>query len=174
MERLFAGLGLVCLSVGPAWAEEGHSSLPQLDPSFYPGELFWLFVCFPLFFLMMQLWAVPKFQRTQENRQQILEGDLSAARKASDGAKKMMAEGEKTLANARAEVRKSVEGIIAVANEKAADQRAKQEKDIAVRMAEANAKIDAARQAALKDVPAQVADLVSTITAKVLSASAAR
>jgi F-type H+-transporting ATPase subunit b len=153
----------------PLWAEEKKGgSLPQLDPSFYPGELFWFFVCFFVFFLMMQLWAVPKFQRTQGSRQQILDKDLSAARKASEQAKTLMAEGDKALATARADVRKNVDAIVAAANEKAAKQREAQEAQIAVRLKEANAKIEVARKAALQDVPKMVDEMVLSIVAKVL------
>jgi len=170
LRLLVAVLGAVALSSLPALAGEGSGSLPQLDATLYPGQIFWLAICFPLFFLLMSYWAVPKVQKTQENRRQILDGDLGAARKASDHAKTIMSEGEKALADARATVRANVESITAEANKKAAAQKEAQDKKIQTRLAEASGKIEAARAAALKEVPAMVADLSASIAAKILAA----
>ena len=45
--------------------------MPQLDPTFFPTQLFWLFVVFTLLFLVVWKVALPRIADVRETRRSI-------------------------------------------------------------------------------------------------------
>jgi F-type H+-transporting ATPase subunit b len=150
----------------PVLAEEAKT-LPQLDANLYPGQLFWLAICFPLLYVLMHFFVVPRMQRAQANRQNVLKADLDAAEKASEQARAMQTSYEKALAEARAKAHATVNEIAIAAEKEATAQMETQQKDLNKRVAEAESKIDAQREAALKDAKNSAADLAGIIIEKI-------
>jgi len=147
-----------------AAAESGKSGgLPQLDVSFFPGQLFWLALTFGILYLLMTYVALPGVRRTQDNRQGTIASELAAAKAANEQAKAMIAQYEKALADARSNAQTTVNEIKLVAAKESAERQAVQEKELSKRMHEAEAKIAAARDAAIGDVRKTAADLSTVI-----------
>lgn len=150
----------------PVLAEEAKT-LPQLDANLYPGQLFWLVICFPLLYVLMHFFVVPRMQRAQGNRQTVLKADLDAAEAASEQAKAMQTHYEKALAEARFKAHATVNEITLVAAKEATAQMEAQQKALNKRVAEAEGKIDAMRESALKDAKNAAADLAGVIIEKI-------
>ncbi|MEC8291305.1 MAG: hypothetical protein VXZ78_04375, partial [Pseudomonadota bacterium] len=55
--------------------------MPQLDPTSFPSQLFWLAVCFGTMLLVLSVFVLPRITRTLTARQGQIEGDLQAAEK---------------------------------------------------------------------------------------------
>jgi F-type H+-transporting ATPase subunit b len=153
----------------PVLAEEtaAQEGLPQLDPAHFPSQLFWLAVTFALLYVCMQFVALPGVKRTQDKRVATIEGNLKAAQAANEAAKRMMADYEKALTDARAKAQATVSEIAAQAAKESAAKQAVQQQELAKRLAEAEAKIAAARDAAVRDVKSSAADLAAAIIDKV-------
>src|SRR5260221_7626016 len=56
------------------------SGLPQFDPQWWPGQIFWFLVIFTVVFLLMRYVFVPKIGGTIEARDGRIEGDIAEAR----------------------------------------------------------------------------------------------
>lgn len=166
--RLASGVVATTLAVLPSlpvWAEAAahEGGLPQLRTEFYVGQLFWLFVCFGVTYLLMSRVAIPAVQRAQEKRMRLLRADLDAAAVASEQAKALQAGYEKILADSRAKAHATfIDTSAAIAKESAAQQ-ATLQTQLAQRVGEAERRIAETRDAALKDVDSAAKDLAAAI-----------
>ena len=160
----------------PEVHEVAKTGLPQLDPSLYPSQVFWLIISFAVLYLLMSRVALPAVQKTQANRHRVVQTDLDAATKASEQAKAMQATYEKALVDARAQAQVTIGDIAAAAAKESAAQQATKQQELNQRITAAEAKIAAAGQAAMKDVQVAAHDLASVIVEKIsgLRAGAAR
>ncbi len=162
------------LSVFAGWAllmpvavlAEEAKTLPQLNAGLFPGQLFWLAICFPLLYILMRWLAVPAVQRVQNARQDILRADLDAAAAASEEAKALQELYEKALQDARAKAQVTVNEIIATAMNESAAQQTRQQQQLEKQVEEAEAKIAAMRDAAFKEVQGAAAGLAGTVVEK--------
>jgi F-type H+-transporting ATPase subunit b len=76
--------------------------MPQLDPSTYASQLFWLLVVFVPLYLILWRIALPKVSSVLEDRQRRIENDLEKAAELNAEAEKALAEYEKSLSDAHA------------------------------------------------------------------------
>lgn len=157
--------GWMLLAPASVWAEEAKT-LPQLEASLYPEQLFWLTLCFPLLYVLMRWLAVPAVQRVQNARHEVLRADLDAAAEASEAAKVLQARYEKALADARAKAQATVNEIVASAMEEAAARQAGQQEALEKRVAEAEEKIAAMRDSAFREVQSAAVDLAGAVVEK--------
>lgn len=126
--------------------------MPQLDPSSYPSQLFWLAVTFIPLFIILWKAALPKIGAALEARRAHIEADLDAAARLKDDASKALAEYEEALASAhekaRGELRKVADEMAAEAAKRHAELGAK----LATQVKGAEARIAAAKDAALANI----------------------
>ena len=154
----------------PAFAAEGEAAkagLPQLDATLFPAQIFWLVISFALLYVLMAYVAIPGVRRTQGKRHDTLSSDLAAAQAANEGAKEMMAQYEKALADARAKAQATVGDMAAAAAKVAAERQAVQQRELSARLTEAEGKITAARVEAIRNIEAASHDLANVIVEKV-------
>lgn len=83
-----------------AAAEHASRGLPQMDPSFYVGQVFWLVVCF-LTFAMVVMWHVlPNVRATYRARQTLLDAEHEAARHDQAATEVLQRDYERSMADA--------------------------------------------------------------------------
>ncbi len=75
--------------------------MPQLDPAWFASQLFWLFVCFTLLYVLLSRVILPPLRGTLERREQTISSDLSAADEAKEKAARAKHDYEHTLAQSR-------------------------------------------------------------------------
>ncbi|MEJ0072417.1 MAG: F0F1 ATP synthase subunit B' [Pseudomonadota bacterium] len=126
--------------------------MPQLDPSTYASQLFWLAVTFVVLLILMARVGLPRVRAVLETRSAKIDGDLGAAAEARGRTETLLAEYEKSLAKARAEAQATVRGMAeAMAKEQAQREHELMER-LNVEARTAEARIAAAKQAALANV----------------------
>ncbi|NDC60010.1 MAG: F0F1 ATP synthase subunit B', partial [Alphaproteobacteria bacterium] len=85
--------------------------LPQLDPSYFPSQVFWLAVFFVLLYFLLSQALLPKLAGVIETRANTIRSNVDAAAAANAEAQAALAAYEKALATARADARKLAEGV---------------------------------------------------------------
>ncbi|MEN8195213.1 MAG: F0F1 ATP synthase subunit B' [Pseudomonadota bacterium] len=147
-------------------AAEGGSSLPQLDPSKFATQLFWLTVMLVVFFFILQKNALPKIEDALETRRRKVDDDLDKASAHREEAEAAMAAYEKALADA-AEQAKAIHRQVAQEIAESASQR---RGTLAAKLAEdtkaAEARISAAKEPALANLQDVAIEAVQDVAAK--------
>jgi F-type H+-transporting ATPase subunit b len=144
-----------------------EAAMPQLNPAFFPTQLFWLAVCFTVFFLLMWRLALPRVATIMQQRQERIAGDLDRAAQLKRDAEEVVAAYEASLAEARAKAqalyRETSDAIAAVA----AKQQAEAGQAITARIAEAEKRIGAARSEAMAQLKTVAGEVAAAAVAKV-------
>lgn len=126
--------------------------MPQLDPSTYPTQLFWLAVIFIVLYIVMSRIALPRVSEAVETRAAKIDGDLGAAAEARTRSESLLAEYEKALAAARADAQATIRSM----SEQMAKEQAQREhalvEQLNVEARSAEARIAAAKSAAMANV----------------------
>ena len=131
----------------------GSSGMPQLDPTSFSSQLFWLAVTFTVLYIFMDKMLIPRIRNVLEKRQTQIEHDINAAEKAKNDAEKARQSYESDLTEARingnktiAEAQSTIDRMVAEQNtkldEKLAKQMAKSEEQIAAQADKAKAEIE--------------------------------
>jgi F-type H+-transporting ATPase subunit b len=172
----------VLLGSATAFAAEaphaGKPGMPQLDPSTYSSQVFWLVVTFVALYVVMSRVALPKVRDVLTARAERLQGDLEEAQRLKAGTEKAIAEYEAALAQARAKAQATAGETRLRANKAAADAKARQDADLAATAKAAEAGIGAAKDralASLNDVAAETArDIVQRLSGVAVTVDAAK
>ncbi len=114
--------------------------MPQLDPSNYAGQIFWLVICFVALYWVLVRLALPRVAEVLEARQQKIDDDLDRAAAAKREAEKVLAAYDKRLAEGAAEA----QGLLRQASEEMAAEAAKRHESLAAKLA-GDVKADEAR-----------------------------
>jgi len=75
--------------------------MPQLDPSTFGTQLFWLGICFVALYLVMAIVVLPRISGTLQARASQLDDDLAEAEALREKAETALAAYEEALAEAR-------------------------------------------------------------------------
>jgi F-type H+-transporting ATPase subunit b len=164
--------GAVALTAAPLWAAEEvnkaaeKAGMPQLDMTYFPGQIFWLAVTFSILYILMKCFALPGVERTQQKRHAVIAAELAAANVANEAAKKAIAEIDKILVDAKTQA-VVTEDVSHAAKESIARQ-AELQRELTQCVHQAEVKIGAARDAALEDVQTSASELANTIIEKMI------
>jgi len=135
--------------------------MPQLDPSTFGSQLFWLLVCFGALYMVLSFIVIPRIAKTLAARAETLEGNLAEAENLRVQAEAALKAYEDALAEARSRA-------LVLAQEMRADVQAetdRQKAELDAKLAEQAAAADAAlmksrdaAMAGLKDAAAALVD----------------
>lgn len=96
--------------------------MPQLDPTTFVSQLFWLGVCFLALYFIMSYIAVPRISRTLEKREAANLEKINAASTFRERAEDLLAEYEKIIEEARAQAhdktKQSADAVLSEIEEK--------------------------------------------------------
>lgn len=150
-------------------ADNANVGMPQLDPSSYANQIFWLIVTLVVIFWALSRIALPRISAVIANRQDAITGDLMAAEDLKQKATEAEAAYEKALAEARTEAQKIVAANRAEIQADLDAAIARADERIAERSAESEARIAAIRDAALDDAR----EVARSVTAELVAHFAA-
>lgn len=107
---ILTGSFVIIISALPSWAAEEKSSggLPQLDPSHFPSQIFWLIVIFSALYFIFSKKTLPDISSTLENRKNLIKSDLELAEKFTAEAEETQRAYEAELQKAREEAAKII------------------------------------------------------------------
>ena len=104
MERLFSlFLALVAINTDLLAAEAG---MPQLDPTYWASQAFWLILVFSILYISISKFYLPKIKNNLENREKKIEEDLNDASKYKELSEVKLNEYKKIIENAKNEISK--------------------------------------------------------------------
>jgi F-type H+-transporting ATPase subunit b len=153
------------LLAGVSRAEE-KEGMPQLNPSSYPSQIFWLAVFFAAVFVFLRFVGLPRVMGIIEERGKRIGGDIAAA----EALRSQAVEAEKTYEGTMAEAHGKARQLLAETHERNVATLAEQTRAAAAsfdaKVDEAVKRIDAARVEALHGIREMARGLASDITVK--------
>jgi F-type H+-transporting ATPase subunit b len=171
--RSFGALALGLLAAMPHAVAQEHGAsssggMPQLDPSTFAPQLFWLVVTFLALYWVMSKVALPRVGGVIANRATKIASDLDQAAKLKAQAEEVSAAYQKALADARAQAtalnRETAAKMSAIANER----QAKLAADLGTRIKAAEAEIANAKTAAMMNLVQVAGDAAASAAHKLV------
>ena len=83
-----------------------EAGMPQLDPTYWASQAFWLILIFTLLYLALSKMFIPKIKESIDDRENKIKDDLDEAQKLKTVAEEKLKEYEATIENAKKEVQK--------------------------------------------------------------------
>jgi F-type H+-transporting ATPase subunit b len=146
--------------------------LPQFDPHWWPGQIFWFTIIFVVMFVLMRSVFVPRIGGTIASRDAKIEGDIAEARRLRDEADAQARAAAAETATARAQAQKLASDARAEAKASIAASLAAEEAKLAETTAAAEAQIRAARDEAMTNVRAIAEDTAAAIVERLTGRAA--
>lgn len=142
--------------------------MPQLSQigEIYASQLFWLAIVFALIYFGIGKAMVPKIERTIDDRNARISGDLAAAEAARAGAEQSEREYQAGLESARSEALRAVGEARAQATVTAETKVKAGDAAMAEQLADATVRIGDSKQKALAEIETATVDAVQEIVAK--------
>ena len=104
MRRSFGLLiALIAINTNLFAAEAG---MPQLDPTYWASQAFWLILVFSILYISISRFYLPKIKNNLDNRENKIKEDLENANKFKEQSEDKLKEYEIILENAKKEVNK--------------------------------------------------------------------
>ncbi len=145
--------------------------MPQLDPSTYLTQLFWLVVTFVILYLLMWRVALPRIADLLQARQERIDDDLERAERLRNDAAQTLEAYDKAVAAGR----ENAQAILRQAAEKSAAEAAARGDELAAALATeteaAERRIRAARDEALANVQAVAVGVAQAAAARLIGAA---
>ncbi len=146
-------------------AEAGGASMPQLDPSTYSNQIFWLLVTLVVIYFVLSRIALPRIAAVLAERSGTITNDIAAAEELKLKATEAEAAYNKALADARAEAARIVADTKAQIQSDLDVEIAKADEVIAAKTAEGAKAIDEIRANAVASVEEVAKDTAGAIVA---------
>jgi F-type H+-transporting ATPase subunit b len=147
--------------------------MPQLDPSLFATQLFWLFVTFMVLFLIAWKVALPRIADVLNARQNRIDSDLERAQTLKSEAEDVLSAYEKALADATAEA----QDIHRQNLQELAAERTRRQEELARRLSgqtrDAESRISAERQRAVDNIREATLDVVRSAAARLIGGTVA-
>ena len=83
-----------------------EAGMPQLDPTYWASQAFWLILVFTILYISIAKFYLPKIKNNLDNRENKIKEDLDAANKFKDLSELKLKEYEKILEDSKKEVLK--------------------------------------------------------------------
>jgi F-type H+-transporting ATPase subunit b len=81
-----------------------EAGMPQLDPTYWASQAFWLILIFTILYISISKFYLPKIKNNLDNRENKIKEDLDAANRFKDLSELKLKEYEKILENSKKEV----------------------------------------------------------------------
>ena len=85
-----------------------EAGMPQLDPTYWASQAFWLILIFTALYLALSNLFIPKIKDNIDNRENKIKDDLDEAQKLKKLAEQKLIEYELSIENAKKEVQKII------------------------------------------------------------------
>ena len=140
--------------------------MPQLDPTWFASQLFWLAVTFVLLYAMLSRFVLPPLQDIVARRKQTAASDIEQAQSLKSQADYARQEYERTLAEAREHAQGFMSDAMQDHKAKAELEAKDMDKQIEKQLAEAMRKIAARKAELLDELTPTAAELTGMIVEK--------
>ena len=128
--------------------------MPQLDPTTFAPQLFWLLVTFVLLYLFMWKIAIPRIGNVLQDRQKRIDSDLEKAEQLRREAESVRKAYEKLVTDGSNKAHETIRAARVKVAAEAAAQHASLTEKLAAQTSEAETRIGAAKEQALANIRA--------------------
>lgn len=142
--------------------------MPQLDPTFFPSQLFWLAITFGLLYLFLWRFALPRVGSVLQQRRERIASDLEKAERMKKEAEKLNLEYVTSLGEVRAKANHMIAEAVAKAKTESERRHATLDAELHARFHESEKALAKARKDALRSIQDVAAEL-SVMLAKKLA-----
>ena len=99
----------IALALSTNRALGSEQGMPQLNPEFWPAQIFWLILFFSSLYIIIWKIFLPKIIDTIENRKSRITNDLNEAQKLKENAEKKFKEYSKIIENSKKEAKRIID-----------------------------------------------------------------
>lgn len=142
--------------------------MPQLDPSSFPSQLFWLTVSFILLYVVMARYVLPHIQNVLESRKERIAHDLDRASMLKVEAENAKTAYELALSEARAHAHSLLVKTTEEVEKESARQLAELDKMLTRELGDAERQISASQQEAMNKLGPTTTNLIQKIVEKLV------
>ncbi|MCU0831599.1 MAG: F0F1 ATP synthase subunit B [Rhizobiaceae bacterium] len=155
-------------------AHGGGGVFPPFDPTYFPSQLFWLFLSFGLFYLFMSRVVLPRIGEILETRRDRIAHDIDEAATMKAEADAALAAYEQSLAQARANASDIGSKARDQAKAEAEAERQRVEGELAGRLAGAEKRIGEIKAKALSNLDSIAEDTAGAILGRLYGGKIAK
>lgn len=141
--------------------------MPQLDPSSYTSQFFWLIVSFSCLYFLMSVFIIPRIADTINKRQKLIDGHINSANKSKNRADKIFEDYENTINSAHSNALASYEKALSELNEFVNQKKLSLQKELAKITEEAQMSVEKDKKIALEKIDSTAGDLALNIMEKI-------
>ena len=140
--------------------------MPQLDPTWFASQFFWIVVMFCILYFVMAKISLPPITKVLEERRNLIEGDIQKAMELKQEAESALKAYEDALAGANAEARKMIADAKSEMSEIASAKDKEMNAVLEEKLKESEKKLSESKQAALKDIRKMSQEIASAMVLK--------
>lgn len=141
--------------------------MPQLDPTWFASQIFWLVLSFSLLYVLISRLVLPPLSGTITKRDETVRGDIGAAEIAKNKAERARLDYESMMNQSR-EMAQNLIGEVMAENKAHADQAMQAlDKEIAKKITDAAARIQSKKHELLAGLTPAAAEFAAMIAEKI-------
>tara|TARA_B100000780_G_scaffold259858_1_gene211178 strand:+ start:114 stop:689 length:576 start_codon:yes stop_codon:yes gene_type:complete len=137
--------------------------MPQLDPTYWASQAFWLILIFTSLYLALSNLFIPKIKDNIDNRENKIKDDLDEAQKLKNLAEEKLKEYELSIENAKKEVQKIIFENKNKLNLEIQSKKKKFDKDIEIEIESAEKEIENLKKDSLKNISTISEEMASKV-----------
>ena len=159
---------LFLLSIGIFTTSEvnllaAEAGMPQLDPTYWASQAFWLILIFTLLYLALSKMFIPKIKESIDDRENKIKDDLDEAQKLKLIAEEKLKEYEITIENSKKEVQKIIFESKNKLNSEIQNKKREIEKEIELEVKSAEREIEDLKKESLASIVAISEEMASKV-----------
>ena len=140
-----------------------EAGMPQLDPTYWASQAFWLILIFSGLYLVLANLFIPKIKSSIDNRENKIKDDLDEAQKLKNLAEQKLKEYELSIESAKTEVQKIIFESKNKLNLEIRNKKKKFEKEIEIEVESAEKEIENLKKNSLKSISAISEEMSSKV-----------
>ena len=140
-----------------------EAGMPQLDPTYWASQAFWLILIFTALYLSLSNIFIPKIKNNIDNRENKIKDDLDEAQKLKNLAEKKLKEYELSIENAKKEVQKIIFESKNKLNLEIQNKKREFEKNIEIEIKNTEKEIESLKKESLNNVSAISEEMTSKV-----------
>ena len=129
-----------------------EAGMPQLDPTYWASQAFWLILVFTILYISIAKFYLPKIKNNLDNRENKIKDDINDANKFKELSESKFKEYENILANAKKEVIKIQIETKNMLDKDIQTKKEAVEKEIENEISKAQKEIDELKKSSLNDI----------------------
>ena len=140
-----------------------EAGMPQLDPTYWPSQIFWLILIFTALYLTLSNLFIPKIKNNIDSRENKIKDDLDEAKKLKNLAEEKLREYELSIENAKKDVQKIIFESKNKLNLEIQNKKKKFEKEIEIEIKNAEKEIENLKKDSLKNISTISEEMASKV-----------